>query len=127
MPLLLGQGMDVQAVPHCCSEAGTLAISRPDISHAMLSRKQKAVKEAVQGQGSGPGIRSGTGAGSFPGAGQGRKRKILTNCPSCVQGLGRQADLLPVHLAEELALLTGGKDWVQKFKNLVSSWEKVSF
>ena len=98
-PRLLSHGIRVQNVPHCCSEAGTLSISRPDISHAMFLRKQKSVEETE----------------SEPG----KKRKILTNCPSCIQGLGRQPKLAPIHLAEELALLTAGEDWAQAFKELV--------
>ncbi|WP_022668815.1 DUF3683 domain-containing protein [Desulfospira joergensenii] len=105
---LLGQtGMDVVEVPYCCSEAGTLALSRPDISHSMLIRKGKAIQE--------------TGAL--------RGMKILTNCPSCVQGLGRHTHLKlkPVHLAEELALLMGGKNWVEEFREMVRSGEQVNF
>ncbi len=34
----------VQSVPNCCSEAGTLAISRPDIGYAMLKRKREAIE-----------------------------------------------------------------------------------
>ena len=30
---------DVSRQPHCCSEAGTLSLSRPDITRAMLQRK----------------------------------------------------------------------------------------
>ncbi|MBA3010412.1 MAG: DUF3683 domain-containing protein [Proteobacteria bacterium] len=103
------RGIRVNPIPHCCSEAGTLAISRPDISHAMFLRKKTALAEGVVLE---------TGS---------KKRKILTNCPSCIQGLGRQAKLEPVHLAEELSLLTGGKDWIQTFKELISSCEAITF
>ena len=53
-----------QPVPHCCSEAGTLALSRPDITGAMLHRKRAALAEARSGR---------------PGA-----SVLLTNCPSCL-------------------------------------------
>ncbi len=56
-----------------------------------------------------------------------QKRKILTNCPSCIQGLGRQPKLAPVHLAEELALLTGGENWPNAFKEMVTSCEVIPF
>lgn len=105
--LLAGAGLSVTPVPHCCSEAGTMAISRPDISNAMLERKQDAVAS-----------RNGSGAG---------KRKILTNCPSCLQGLGRQKGLIPVHLAEELAVLSGGRQWMQQFREMIRSSEVVTF
>ncbi|MCP4720205.1 MAG: FAD-binding oxidoreductase, partial [Desulfobacteraceae bacterium] len=106
-PLLLSHGIRVQNIPYCCSEAGTLSISRPDISHAMFLRKQKSVEETESKSG--------------------KKRKILTNCPSCIQGLGRQPKLAPIHLAEELALLTAGEDWAQAFKELVKDCEVITF
>ncbi len=108
LPLLDQQGIRLQPVPHCCSEAGTLAISRPDISHPLFLRKQKALN-------------------GIKGPGSGKKIKILTNCPSCIQGLGRQSHLAPVHLAEHLACLTGGKNWVQAFQELVGTCEALTF
>ncbi|MCG8617501.1 MAG: (Fe-S)-binding protein, partial [Desulfobacterales bacterium] len=104
---LSATGMTVDAVPHCCSEAGTLAISRPDISNAMYDRKTDAITE-VNGE-----VTKG--------------QKILTNCPSCLQGLGRQKGVTPVHLAEELAVLTGGKDWLKTFKEMIRNPEVVTF
>ncbi|MCP3943163.1 MAG: DUF3683 domain-containing protein [Desulfobacteraceae bacterium] len=111
-PLRLShQGIKVQSIPYCCSEAGTLAISRPDISHAMFLRKQNTID--------GPQLESKPESD--------KKRKILTNCPSCIQGLGRQSKLIPVHLAEELAYLTAGKNWTQTFKELVKDCEVITF
>jgi FAD/FMN-containing dehydrogenase/Fe-S oxidoreductase len=111
--LLANAGIGVQSIPGCCSEAGTLSISRPDISHSMFLRKQTNI--------------NGSTADKSGGTGAQGKSKILTNCPSCIQGLGRQSELAPVHLAEELALLTGGKNWAKKFKALVTSCEVIPF
>jgi FAD/FMN-containing dehydrogenase/Fe-S oxidoreductase len=88
----------VEAVPHCCSEAGTLALSRPDITDAMLHRKREAFVEAM-----GEGTRSAT---------------VLTNCPSCVQGLGRNVALgvTPKHLAVALAERLSGEGWLDAFR-----------
>lgn len=113
VPLLTHGGIGVQSIPGCCSEAGTLSISRPDISHSMFLRKQKNIDSTITNNSSSEG-RQGT-------------RKILTNCPSCIQGLGRQPKLAPVHLAEELALLTGGENWPNAFKELVTSCEVITF
>ncbi len=110
---LARHGISVQSIPHCCSEAGTLALSRPDISHAMFLRKQKAIELSK------PGTKSEIGPS--------QKTKILTNCPSCIQGLGRQPTLEPIHLAEELALLTGGEKWFQLFKEQVKTCEVITF
>lgn len=101
-------GNVIQKIPYCCSEAGTLALSRPDISNGMLDRKKDAIKK-------------GMGENSF--------NTILTNCPSCLQGLGRHKDLKlkPIHLAVELAFLKGGKNWKKKLKRFLHRNEVVTF
>jgi Fe-S oxidoreductase len=93
----LGGFGDVRAVPHCCSEAGTLSLSRPDISDAMLHRKREALVEAMP---------------------EGGSATVLTNCPSCVQGLGRSRHLgvLPRHLAVALAEKISGQAWLERFR-----------
>jgi Fe-S oxidoreductase len=92
----LGGFGSVQAVPHCCSEAGTLALSRPDITDAMLHRKREAFVEAI---------------GAAP------KATVLTNCPACVQGLGRSRDVgvEPLHVAVALAEKFSGPEWKKQF------------
>ena len=109
--LLAGAGVSAKAVPYCCSEAGTLALSRPDISNAMLARKAEAIAQAC-----------GTTTGKTNGP-----RTMLTNCPSCIQGLGRQKAIAPVHMAVALAEMTGGKDWETRFKDRVQNLEVVTF
>jgi D-lactate dehydrogenase (cytochrome) len=96
-------GLQVERVPHCCGEAGTLSLSRPDIANAMLHRKAAALKEAVGLQHSG-GV-------------------VLTNCPSCLQGLGRNAALgiRPRHIAVEIAEKRSGSDWQDKFRARAAS------
>ncbi|MCA1792991.1 MAG: DUF3683 domain-containing protein [Desulfobacteraceae bacterium] len=103
--LLEKQGIQVTPVPFCCSEAGTMALSRPDISHSMLIRKQTALTPVQKGE----------------------KKTILTNCPSCLQGLGRQPHLIPVHLAEELAMLMGKTQGQSTLKEKTASCEIVTF
>ncbi len=99
---------DVRCVANCCSEAGTLAVSRPDIAHAMLERKRESLIKA----------KNGTGA-----------RVIATNCPSCLSGLGRNREMgiLPKHMTVLLAEVIGGKDWMKDFSRLVTGAEKVTF
>ena len=72
-------------VPHCCSEAGTLALSRPDITDAMLHRKARG-----------------------PGGGDGRPRQRhggAHQLPVLRAGAGAQPALgvVPRHLAVALA------------------------
>jgi Fe-S oxidoreductase len=108
-PLLLAQGgAQVQSVPHCCSEAGTLALSRPDIAHKMLARKQSALESIAATPGLVP---------------------FVTNCPSCLQGLGRQnhSNVEPVHLAVLLARARGGSQWQELFAASLQRSEVVDF
>jgi Fe-S oxidoreductase len=106
---LLGEcGIATTAVPHCCSEAGTLALSRPAIAGAMRERKREAL----------------AAAGHAPGT------PILTNCPSCLQGLHRNAaatGTVPRHLAVELAQRAGGPGWRDQLDGLFPRIEVVSF
>jgi FAD/FMN-containing dehydrogenase/Fe-S oxidoreductase len=99
---------NVTPVPHCCSEAGTLSLSRPDITDSMLQRKREALRESLHGKG---------------------ETIMLTNCPSCVQGLGRNLDLgiLPKHIAVALAEKHSGSGWIDKFRNQAATASKVTF
>jgi FAD/FMN-containing dehydrogenase/Fe-S oxidoreductase len=104
----LGGFGTVAKVPNCCSEAGTLSLSRPDISDKMRHRKRDAIAEANPER---------------------TKTTLLTNCPSCVQGLGRNRDLgvAPRHIAVELAEKLSGKDWVQRFRGQAAAGVAFTF
>ena len=99
----------VRPVPFCCSEAGTMSLSRPDISNAMLIRKQQAIRECIPPDDA--------------------ESIILTNCPSCIQGLSRNAGsgIRPVHMAEHLALTIGGPDWETALNRYMTNCEVISF
>jgi len=99
----------VTSVPYCCSESGTLALSRPDISEAMRARKADALRNAGD-----------------PSNG---RSVLLTNCPSCLQGLGRNTELNvePRHLAVELALNCGGQMWESELRHMLSEAETIVF
>ena len=96
-------------MPHCCSEAGTLALSRPDITGAMLHRKRAALAEA----------RAGRPGGTV----------LLTNCPSCLTGLGRNRDLgvEPRHVAVELARALSGPGWLELLRKRAAAAQPVRF
>lgn len=103
-------GMRLQTLPHCCSEAGTLALSRPDIADAMLHRKREAMQEALVDRGTRPAL-------------------VLTSCPSCLSGLGRQA-VLGVearHVVVELARTLSGEDWQERARQQAARAEAVHF
>ncbi|HEY5634979.1 MAG TPA: FAD-binding oxidoreductase, partial [Burkholderiaceae bacterium] len=93
----------------CCGESGTLAVTRPDISTQVRFRKEEEMRRGV-GAARAPGA---PGAGPFEG-----EVKVLTACPSCLQGLARyegdtgaKADYIVVELARHLL----GDDWMQRY------------
>jgi Fe-S oxidoreductase len=104
----LGGFGKVEAVPHCCSEAGTLALSRPDITDAMLHRKRGALAEAQ---------------------GDRRQVTVLTNCPSCINGLQRNRGqgVEPKHLAVALAEKMSGERWLDQFRAQAARAHAVHF
>ena len=96
-------GQPVKLNDRCCGESGTLAVTRPDISTQVRFRKQE---EMVQGANA---LRAET-----PGA----PVKILTSCPSCLQGLSRydddagtNADYIVVEMARRLL----GENWMADY------------
>jgi D-lactate dehydrogenase (cytochrome) len=54
---------------------------------------------------------------------------ILTNCPSCVQGLGRNLDLgiEPQHIVVALAEKRSGSGWMELMRVQASKGTAVSF
>jgi FAD/FMN-containing dehydrogenase/Fe-S oxidoreductase len=100
---LLGQ--PVLPSDRCCGEAGTFALSRPDIATQVRFRKQKELQK---------GIRALTGADR---AHDGNV-KILTSCPACQQGLSRYREdtgLDTDYIVVELANRVLGQNWQQDF------------
>ncbi|MCQ3923422.1 MAG: FAD-linked oxidase [Rhodocyclaceae bacterium] len=99
---LLGSRVDheIQLSDRCCGESGTLAVARPDVSTQVRFRKQEEIARDIA---------------RLPGNGP---VKILTSCPSCLQGLhryaddtGTDADYIVVELAKHLL----GPDWLGNY------------
>jgi D-lactate dehydrogenase (cytochrome) len=111
MQLLAAAGGRAVDVPACCGEAGTLALSRPDIGNKLFDRKEVELRAALE-------LRP-------PDA---PKAVLLTNCPACLQGLGRQEKLgIKVeHLAVRLAQSVD-EDWEAKLAQLARGAEAVTF
>ena len=98
-------GSDVLLSDRCCGEAGTFAISRPDIATQVRFRKQEELHK---------GITQLTGEAQA----ENGNVKMLTSCPACKQGLSRYADdtgLETDYIVVELAKGLMGKDWNQEF------------
>ena len=107
-------GAAVKLNERCCGESGTLALSRPDISTQVRFRKEEEMRKGAAA------VRAGGAAGE-PFAGE---VKILTSCPSCLQGLSRfaddagtEADYIVVELAKRIL----GPDWLQDYVRRASN------
>ncbi|MBT2866088.1 DUF3683 domain-containing protein [Chromobacterium violaceum] len=99
---LMGGG--VPLTDRCCGEAGTFAASRPDISTQVRARKEEEIRNNLQAL---------TG-GQAPA----KPVKILTSCPSCLQGLSRynddtgtEADYIVVEIARHIL----GENWLPEY------------
>jgi Fe-S oxidoreductase len=86
----------------CCGESGTLAVTRPDISTQVRFRKEIEMRKGADD------LRK-----DFDG-----EVKILTSCPSCLQGLSRynedsgtQADYIVVEMANHIL----GANWMAEY------------
>ncbi|AOV18044.1 FAD-linked oxidase [Acidihalobacter aeolianus] len=100
---LMGQAVTLS--DRCCGEAGTFAVSRPDIATQVRFRKEEEIRA---------GIRSLTGEEKA----EGGNVKLLTSCPACQQGLARYAGdtgLDTDYIVVELARHRLGETWAEGF------------
>jgi FAD/FMN-containing dehydrogenase/Fe-S oxidoreductase len=87
----------------CCGESGTFAVSRPDIATQVRFRKQQEMEK---------------GAGRLREDGFKGEVKVLTSCPSCLQGLARYDDDAGTdadYIVIELAKHRLGPDWLADY------------
>ena len=102
-------GEQVIKSDRCCGESGTLGVTRPDISTQVRFRKEEEIRK-------GEATLRASGAVA-PKA----NVKILTSCPSCLQGLSRYQDDLRSGLLEadyvvvEMARHILGEDWMARY------------
>ncbi len=93
----------------CCGESGTLGVSRPDIATQVRFRKEEEIRIAETA------LRASGAVGAKD------DLKILTSCPSCLQGLTRYGDDLQNGLLEadyivvEMARKLLGEDWLESY------------
>jgi Fe-S oxidoreductase len=96
---------DVALSDRCCGEAGTFAVSRPDIATQVRFRKAEELHKGVQQL---------TGNDTA----QDGNVKVLTSCPACLQGLTRYSDetgLDADYIVVELVKGVLGEDWAEDF------------
>ncbi|BAL26622.1 DUF3683 domain-containing protein [Azoarcus sp. KH32C] len=104
---LMGTRVDLS--DRCCGESGTLAVARPDISTQVRFRKQEEIEKGAAA------LRDG---GNEP-------VKILTSCPSCLQGLSRytndaggvEADYIVIEIAKHVL----GENWMPEYVQRANS------
>jgi hypothetical protein len=102
-------GENVVDSKRCCGESGTFGISRPDIATQVRFRKSEQLRRDEAA------LRAGA---EVPAKGP---MKILTSCPSCLQGLSRytgdlengllEADYIVVEMANRIL----GEDWMPQY------------
>jgi len=96
-------GSDVALNDRCCGESGTLAVTRPDISTQVRFRKQEEMLKGVA---------------TIRDQGNEEPIKILTSCPSCLQGLSRYRDDTGVqadYIVVEIARYVLGENWMADY------------
>jgi Fe-S oxidoreductase len=100
-------GTTVELSDRCCGEAGTFAVSRPDIATQVRFRKQQELHKGIE-------VLTGKQKVKH------EEVKLLTSCPACQQGLSRyeldtglKTDYIVVELAQQLL----GKNWQTDFIN----------
>ncbi len=102
-------GDNVRKSERCCGESGTLGVTRPDISTQVRFRKEEELRKdeaALRASGK---------------VGAKDDIKILTSCPSCLQGLTRygadlqngllEADYIVVEMANKIL----GENWMPDY------------
>jgi len=102
-------GANVLESKRCCGESGTLGVTRPDISTQVRFRKEEELRRDAAA------LRA---SGSVAASGN---LKILTSCPSCLQGLSRyegdlqngllEADYIVVEMARHIL----GDNWLPDY------------
>jgi FAD/FMN-containing dehydrogenase/Fe-S oxidoreductase len=101
---LVGAGQArIERNDRCCGESGTFAVARPDIATQVRFRKQQEMEK---------------GAARLREDGYAGPVKVLTSCPSCLQGLSRYdddagtgADYVVVEMARHLL----GPQWLESY------------
>jgi FAD/FMN-containing dehydrogenase/Fe-S oxidoreductase len=102
-------GPEVVKSERCCGESGTLGVTRPDISTQIRFRKEEELRK-TESQ-----LRESGKVGAQ------ENLKILTSCPSCLQGLNRygndlqngllEADYIVVEMARQIL----GENWMPEY------------
>ncbi len=89
----------------CCGEAGTFAVSRPDVATQVRFRKEEELIEGIEQLTGKPKVEN-------------SEVRLLTSCPACQQGLARYNDVTgmePRYIVVELVNRYFGEKWQRSF------------
>jgi FAD/FMN-containing dehydrogenase/Fe-S oxidoreductase len=96
-------GTEVPVNERCCGESGTFGVALPHIATQVRFRKEEEMRKGADMQ----------RADGFSG-----KLKVLTACPSCLQGLSRydeDSNTTADYIVVEMASLRLGENWLSEF------------
>ncbi|MDH4262753.1 MAG: DUF3683 domain-containing protein [Spirochaetia bacterium] len=99
-------GKPVVLSDRCCAESGLFSVARPDISTQARFSKLESLQDNIEEL---------TGSS---GKNKNNHIKLLTTCPSCIQGLSRytpDTGIEPEYVATELANQLLGENWKNTF------------
>jgi FAD/FMN-containing dehydrogenase/Fe-S oxidoreductase len=108
-------GDQVRKSERCCGESGMFGVARPDIATQVRFRKEEELRKDEAA------LRA---SGAVPARGN---IKMLTSCPSCLQGLSRyshdlengllEADYIVVEMARQIL----GENWLPEYVHVANS------
>ncbi|HTT11846.1 MAG TPA: FAD/FMN-binding oxidoreductase [Burkholderiaceae bacterium] len=113
--LRTADGVPIAKNDRCCGESGTFAVARPDIATQVRFRKEEEIRKAAARLRAEP-ARAEADDGTnqaFSGA-----VKVLTACPSCLQGLKRYNDDANTdadYIVVEIARRVLGENWLPEY------------
>jgi Fe-S oxidoreductase len=93
----------VEKNDRCCGESGTFALTRPDVATQVRFRKEQEMR---------------AGAARLRADGFKGEVKVLTSCPSCMQGLKRynvDAEVDADYIVVEIARNVLGAQWLPQY------------
>jgi Fe-S oxidoreductase len=113
--LATADGVRIERSDRCCGESGTFAVTRPDVATQVRFRKEEEIRRGAERVRAASGAGAPAGAAAAPFSGD---VKILTSCPSCLQGLkrynddaGTDADYIVVEIARRVL----GENWLPEY------------
>ncbi len=104
---LMNQMQTIEKNNRCCGESGTFAVTRPDIATQVRFKKEQSINIGINKL-------------KLDDEQKNKPIKILTSCPSCLQGLSRysedtntEADYIVVEIAKYVL----GENWLENYVN----------